>query len=123
TIEGGTSSGSGGSASASLSAIVAPSMQKSFATNPVQANGVSLLTFTITNPNESDALTGIAFADTYPTGLLNANPLSPPVANTCGGSVVASAGGNSISLSGAALAGGASCTVSVPVAAATFGVY
>ncbi|TMG96796.1 MAG: DUF11 domain-containing protein, partial [Betaproteobacteria bacterium] len=123
TTEGGTNSGSGGSATASLTAIVAPSIAKSFGTNPILVNGTSLLTFTITNPNASDALTGIAFADTYPGGLVNVSPLSPPIANTCGGSVTATAGGNSISLSGGSLAGGASCTVSVTVTAAAANVY
>ncbi|TMH65637.1 MAG: DUF11 domain-containing protein, partial [Betaproteobacteria bacterium] len=123
TTEGGTNSGSGGSATASLTAIVAPSIAKAFGTNPILVNGTSLLTFTITNPNASDTLSGIAFADTYPGGLVNVSPLSPPVANTCGGSVTATAGGNSISLSGGSLAGGASCTVSVTVTAAAVNVY
>ena len=123
TTEGGTNSGASGSATASLTAIVAPSIAKSFGTNPIQVNGTSLLTFTITNPNASDTLTGIAFADTYPGGLVNVSPLSPPVANTCGGSVTAAAGGNSISLSGGSLAGAASCTVSVTVTATAANVY
>ncbi len=118
TTEGGTNSGASGSATASLTAIVPPTIAKSFGTDPILANGTSLLTFTITNPNASDTLSGIAFTDTYPAGLTNANPLVPAVANACGGSVSASAGGNSIALSGGSLAGGASCTVSVPVTAA-----
>ena len=123
TTEGGTNSGSGGSATASLTAIVPPTIAKAFGTDPILANGTSLLTFTITNPNPSDTLTGIAFTDTYPAGLTNVNPLSPAVANTCGGSVSASAGGNSVALSGGSLAGGASCTVSVTVTAAAANVY
>src|SRR5207244_2726082 len=114
TTEGGTNSGAGGSATASLSAILPPSIAKAFGTDPILVNGTSLLTFTITNPNASDTLSGIAFADTYPGGLVNMSPL-PPVGNTCGGSVVAVAGGNSIGLTGGSLAGGASCTVSVTV--------
>jgi uncharacterized repeat protein (TIGR01451 family) len=123
TTEGGTNSGAGGSATSSLAAILPPSIQKTFATNPVVANGVSLLTFTITNPNESDSLTGVAFTDTYPGGLLNANPLTPAISNTCGGSVTATASGNSTSLSGGSLAGGASCVITVPVTASAPGVY
>ncbi len=123
TTESGTNAGASGSATASLTAIVPPTIAKSFGTDPIVANGTSLLTFTVTNPNQNDMLTGIAFADTYPVGLVNVNPLSPPVANTCGGSVTASAGGNGISLSGGSLAGGSSCTVSVTVTASTAGVY
>src|SRR5207237_1681434 len=103
--------------------IVGPSIAKAFSPDPIPTNGTALLTFTITNPSASDTLTGIAFADTYPGGLVNMSPLSPPVANTCGGSVTATAGGNSISLSGGSLAGGASCTVSVAVTAAAANVY
>src|SRR5207237_9834270 len=98
--------------------IVGPSIAKAFSPDPIPTNGTALLTFTITNPSASDMLTGIAFADTYPGGLVNVSPLSPPVANTCGGSVTATAGGNSISLSGGSLAGGASCPVSVALPAA-----
>src|SRR5439155_27312604 len=112
-----------GSATASLSALVAPSISKSFATDPSLENGTSLLTFTITNPTVSDTLTGIAFADTFPSGLVNVSALTPPLANTCGGSVTAVAGGNSVSLSSGSLAGGASCTVSVTVTAAAAATY
>jgi uncharacterized repeat protein (TIGR01451 family) len=119
TTEGGTNSGSTGSATASLAAIVPPTIAKAFGTDPILANGTSLLTFTITNPNASDTLSGIAFSDTYPSGLTNTNPLTPAVTNTCGGSMSASAGGNSISLSAGSLAGGANCTVSVTVTAAS----
>ncbi|HJU21977.1 MAG TPA: hypothetical protein VJ891_05670, partial [Casimicrobiaceae bacterium] len=122
TTEGGTNSGPGGSAIASLDAISPPVIAKAFGTNPILVNAASLLTFTITNPNASDALTGIAFNDTYPPGLVNANPLPAP-ANTCGGVVNASAGGNSVGLTGGTLAGGASCTVSVTVSSAAAGTY
>ncbi|TMH23704.1 MAG: DUF11 domain-containing protein, partial [Betaproteobacteria bacterium] len=123
TTEAGTNSGGTGSATASLTAIVPPTIAKVFGTDPILANAPSLLTFTITNPNPSDTLTGIAFTDTYPSGLTNVNPLTPAVTNTCGGSASASAGGNSIGLAGGSLAGGASCTVSVTVTAATAKVY
>lgn len=117
TTESGTNSGAGGSAVASLTVVLPPSISKSFGTDPILANGTSLLTFTITNPNPNNTLSGVAFSDTYPSGLTNVSPVSPAVANTCGGSVTASAGGSSISLSGGTLAGGASCTVSVTVTA------
>ena len=121
--ESGTNTGPGGSATATLTAIRPPSMAKAFAPNPVMVNGTSLLTFTVTNPNPNDALNGVAFADTYPAGLTNANPLTPAVANTCGGAVTAAAGGNAISLAGGTVAAGSSCTVTVPVTAAATGSY
>ena len=106
--ESGPNTGPGGSATATLTAIRPPGMAKAFAPDPIMVNGASLLTFTITNPNPDDALGGVAFADTYPSGLTNANPLTPAVANTCGGTVAAAAGGNAISLAGGTVVAGGS---------------
>ena len=66
------------------------------------------------------ALTGVAFADTLPAGLVVATPNG--LANTCGGAVTAVAGTNSISLTGGALAAGASCTAAVNITGNTAGV-
>lgn len=123
TTESGTNSGAGGSATASLTAVLPPSIAKSFGTNPILPGGSALLTFTISNPNPNDALSGVAFSDTYPSGLVNANPLTPAVTNSCAGSVTAAAGGPGISLSGGTVAGGTSCTISVTVTAPTAGSY
>ncbi len=98
-------------------------MTKRFGSNPILEGGTSLLTFTISNPNPNDTLSGIAFTDTYPGSLVNANPLTPAVSNTCGGSVVATAGGTGISLSGGTLGGGATCTISLPVTAPSAASY
>ena len=121
--ESGTNSTPSGSATASLTALTPPSIAKGFGPNPILAGANSLLTFTITNPNTNDALSGVAFSDTYPAGLLNVNPLSPAVTNTCGGSVSAVAGGGSISLSAGTIAANSSCTISVTVRAAAAGSY
>ncbi len=123
TTESGTNSGAGGSATASLTAVLPPSIAKSFGTNPILSAGNSLLTFTLSNPNPNDTLSGVSFSDTYPSGLTNINPLTPAVVNTCGGAVTAAAGGPGISLSGGTIAGGASCTVAVRVTAASPGSY
>jgi uncharacterized repeat protein (TIGR01451 family) len=117
TAESGTNSGSGGSAVASVTALLPPTIEKSFGTTPMLAGGASLLTLTISNPNQSNALSGIQFTDSYPNGLTNANPLTPAVSNTCGGAVSATAGGTSVALAGGTIAAGASCTVSVTVTA------
>ena len=123
STEGGTNSGASGSAVATLTAILPPAIDKSFSPNPVLVNGASLLTFTITNPNSGNALGGVAFADTYPPGLTNANPLVPAVTNTCGGVVTAVAGGGSVSLAGGTLAAAGSCTITVPVTSAVAASY
>ena len=123
STEGGTNSTGTGSASATLTANAPPTLRKDFAPNPVATNQVSMLTFTITNPNAGGALNGVAFNDTYPSGLVNANPLVPAVTNTCAGTVTATAGGNGIQLSGGSVAAGGSCTIEVPVTAASVGTY
>ena len=78
------------------------------------------MTFTITNPNFGTPLTGVTFSDTYPSGVVNATPLN--LASSCGGTVTAVSGGNTISLNGGSIAGGNSCTVIVDVTATTAGI-
>ncbi len=123
STESGTNSGPGGSAVASLTAIRPPRIAKSFGSIPILEGGTSVMSMVITNPNPNNALAGVAFADTYPAGLVNSNPQTPAVTNSCAGTVTATAGGNSLSLSGGALAAGASCTITVPVTSATAGDY
>jgi uncharacterized repeat protein (TIGR01451 family) len=91
----------------------APQIAKSFSPNPVAAGDPTVLTFTITNPNDSKGITGIGFTDTLPTGLTLA---SVPNTNQCGGTV--SSTENSITLSGGSLAAGGNCKVVVNVLAA-----
>jgi uncharacterized repeat protein (TIGR01451 family) len=123
STEGGTNTGGTGSAVASLTAILPPVLAKDFGASPLLAGGTSLLTITLTNPNVNDALSGVAFSDTYPAGLVNVNPLTPAVGNTCGGTVTAAAGGNGVSLASGTLGAGASCTVTVTVTSAAAGAY
>lgn len=82
-------------------------ISKSFApsTVPVGGTGTTTMTVTITNPNGS-SVSGIAFSDTYPTGLV------PDVvgAYTCSaGSAVFT--GSGFSLGNVTLGAGASCSV------------
>lgn len=120
----GTNSGSTGYATASITGVLLPpSISKSFGPTSILTNANSTLTFTITNPNPNDTLSGIAFSDTYPSGVVNGNLTTNPVTNGCGGSTAATTGGNSISLSSGSLAGGASCSITVPVTAASAGTY
>jgi len=99
----------------------APGIGKAFAPSSIATGQVSELTLTITNPNPNEPLTGVAFTDTYPANLVNASPLQ--TTNSCGGTLTASAGGGSISLTGGVIAGGASCSVTVSVTASTLGLY
>jgi fimbrial isopeptide formation D2 family protein len=113
--------GPGNTATATIVVALPPTIAKAFADPDLQLLGpgnTTTLTFTITNPNPGPALTGIAFVDTLPSGLVVSSP-SNLTAN-CGGVTIATS--NSITLSGGALAAGASCTISVNVTAAQIGV-
>src|SRR5450631_87029 len=98
-----------------------PTIQKSFAPNPILAGGISTLTFTLANANLAP-VTNVAFTDTYPSFLFNATP--PNVVNTCGGTVSGgAAGGNTIGLSGVTIPANSSCTISVNVTSALVNCY
>jgi LPXTG-site transpeptidase (sortase) family protein len=100
--------------------VTEPTITKDFSPNPILLTGVSTLTFTITNPNSSGAMTGVGFSDTYPLGMENASPLTV-VNTTCGGTLDASAGGTTISYSGGSIPANSSCTVSIDVKATASG--
>jgi hypothetical protein len=89
-------------------------ISKAFGLLAIPAGSSTSLTFTITNPNTVASLSGVAFSDTLPSGLLVATPND--LTGSCGGgTITAVAGTNSVSLAGASLAAGASCTFSVEV--------
>jgi hypothetical protein len=109
------------SASASLFVPVPPTITKSFADPEVQLFlGITRLSFTITNPN-AISLAGIAFTDTLP-GLIVLPPDNGLMGSCDAGTITAVPGSNSISLSGATLTAGSSCTFSVLVNGADIGV-
>lgn len=93
---------------------------KSFAPASIAVGGTTILSISISNSNLNDAA-GVAFTDTYPAGLVNA--ALPNTTNTCGGTVTASGGGNSVSLSGGTIPAGGSCTVTVDVTSSVVGSY
>ncbi|HEY1939547.1 MAG TPA: hypothetical protein VGJ33_16575 [Candidatus Angelobacter sp.] len=115
-----TNGGTGNTASANLTVATPPSITKAFGAASIPLNGTTSLTFTITNPNTNLALTGIAFTDNLPAGLVVA--ATPNLNNTCGGTATAVGGSSSVSLSAGTLAASASCTVSVNVQGVTAGV-
>ena len=85
---------------------------KAFNPNPIFAGASSLLTVTLMNPNPGP-VTGVSFTDTYPAGLVNATPASP--GTDCGGTITASDGGASVTLTGGTIPGSGACTVTVNV--------
>jgi LPXTG-site transpeptidase (sortase) family protein len=124
--ESGPNNGPTGIASASLTAVQPPAMAKAFSPNPVLAGGISTLSFTLTNPNPNHALSGVAFTDSLPTSPAAMTVASPTGASTsgCGSPTFAPvAGAGSISLSGATITAGGTCTVEVDVTVASVGTY
>ncbi len=122
--ESGANTTASGAAVATLTvnAVVLPAaVGKAFSPPNIAAGQTSILTATIVNPNATQALTGVQLVDVYPAGLTSANPLVPAVSNGCGGTLVATAGGNGFSLTGVTLAAGADCIVRIPVTSATAG--
>jgi uncharacterized repeat protein (TIGR01451 family) len=114
-----TQGGTGNTASASIT-VGAPSIAKAFGAASIPVGGTTSLTFSITNPNATTALSGVAFTDTLPAGLVVATPNA--LSNTCGGTATATAGSSSVSLSGGTLPARASCTFALNVTGTTAGV-
>lgn len=119
-----TSNGvTGTSASATLVVLNAPVITKSFSPDTILENGTSTITLTVRNPAANTAaLTNVSFTDTFPAGLVVQNPPNSSAIN-CGVPVFApTAGATSLSFSGATIAVGGTCTVSVDVTA-PYGTY
>ena len=115
-----TSGGTGATATANLSVALPPTIAKAFGVASIPLNGTTSLTFTLANPvANSIPLTGVAFTDTLPSGLVVATPNG--LTNTCGGTAAAAAGGTSVTLSGATLAASATCMLSLNVAGSVYG--
>jgi len=97
-----------------------PAISKGFAPATIGLNGISTMTFTLSNPNTAPGLTGANFTDTYPAGLVNTTPLL--VGGTCTGVThTAAAGGATFNLTAANIPAAGSCTVTVQVTSAMAG--
>ena len=94
-----------------------PTLTKVFSPTTIGAAGTTVLTFTVTNPAGSLAVSNIGFTDTLPSGLVVGNP--PAVGGTCANAAAATtatSGTSTISVSNLqAPAGPSSCTVTVNV--------
>ncbi|HEV3351669.1 MAG TPA: CSLREA domain-containing protein, partial [Acidimicrobiales bacterium] len=102
-----------GTASATVTVLAPPSISKAFNAPSFPLNGDSTLTFTITNPNTANGLSGLAFTDNFPAHMKVAG--TPGVLNNCNGTFTATSGSSSVSLSGGTINANTTCTVSVHV--------
>jgi len=94
-----------------------PVLLSGFGESPIHVGGSSTVWFRINGGDSGGA--GFAFTDTLPAGLVVGSPAG--VANSCGGDVTASAGGNGISLSGGVVVPSGYCLIEVNVKATTPG--
>ena len=116
--------GTAASSSATLVVLSPPTVAKSFAPSAVSVNGTSVLKITVTNANAGTALTGVAFTDNYPAGLVNtATPAGAVTGAGCSGTVTAAANGSSLALSAGNVPAGGSCDITVNVTSAAAATY
>ncbi|MEO8486316.1 MAG: hypothetical protein ABI585_08255, partial [Betaproteobacteria bacterium] len=99
---------------AAISVAAALGVTKAFAPTTVLAGSNTRLTITVSHANGAVAFNSIAFTDNLPAGHLVATPNG--LVTTCSGTVTAASGTGSVSLSGGALAAGAtSCSIAVDI--------
>jgi len=118
-----TNGGTGLAASANLVVASPPVIAKAFVPNSIAPGATSALTFTITNPvANAFSLAGVAFTDTLPINVVVSTPNG--IVGSCGaGTITATAGSGSISLSGGTVSAGSNCSFSVNVTSAVLGNY
>ena len=116
-----TEAGTGGVAVASIDVVAPPSIAKNFGAATISLNGTTSLTFTITNPAaNSEVLTGVSFTDNFPAGMQIASPNG--FTGSCGGgTITATAGATSVSLSNGIIAVAGNCSFSLNVLATGLG--
>jgi len=100
--------------------VATPTASVAFLPTTIGQNGTSTLTITLTN-SAAVQQRGAAFTLTYPANQVNA--ATPAGATTCGGTVTAAAGGNSVVLASGTIPASSSCTVTVSVTSATVASY
>ncbi|MCB0115628.1 MAG: DUF11 domain-containing protein, partial [Caldilineaceae bacterium] len=106
-------------ASESLFVSGAPTLTKSFPTNPVGAGDIATMRFELTNNSAVSPATGIGFTDNLSLFISGASIASLPAAGFCGPGSVATAtlviGELVLNVTGASLPAGGSCTFDVGV--------
>jgi len=105
--------------------LARPTIATAFAPVAVATNTDSTLSFTIANPNPSQALTTATFTDTFPAGLVATGGAVTVAGAGCTGFSPGAilAGSTSFSVTGGTLPAGGTCTVSFAVRSATAGSY
>ncbi len=118
----GSGQGSGNQATATLTVLDQPTITKAFSPTSINQGGTSTITITLFNEN-TVALTGAAFSDP----MTSMQVATGATSNGCGGTLTATVGSGSISLSGGTIparsgATPGSCVITVPVTSTTVGI-
>ena len=111
--------GAGNPTVVAVTVVGSPALTASFGTASIPQAATTSLTYTLQSPNSTVALSGIAFTDTLPAGLAIATPNG--LSGSCSGTITATAGTNSVALSGATLPANGTCTFAVNVIGSTAG--
>jgi len=94
--------------------VTAAKLGKSISPSSIPDGGIATYTFTIDNTDiDSVDLTDLSFTDDLPSGIEIAG--IPNITNTCGGTIIATAGGNSIDVSGVNINSGDTCIITVDI--------
>ena len=122
TISGGNDFDSTNNTVTDLTVVVGPPIvTKSFIPSVISPGQATQLRITLTNPNATVAITGAAFNDAYPSGLVNT--ATPLASSNCGGTASATANGISLGFTGGTIPANGSCVVTVNVTSAAAGSY
>jgi hypothetical protein len=105
-----TNAGAFTATSANITVVGPASISAMFGAATLAANSTTTLSFTISNSNVGTALSGVGFTDTLPAGLVVATPNGLSNNAPGGGTVTATAGSNTITLTGATVAANGSIT-------------
>ncbi len=108
-----------GVAQATLKVLAPPIIEKNF--DPALLllgslpNDATTLTFTITNPNPDDSISSVSFSDTFPVGVVVANPANAATGGCGSPTWNPVPGAGAVTFSGGDIPAGGTCTVSVDV--------
>ena len=120
---------------ATLTVLAAPAVVKDFigpsyvvpyglAGTTMPLNTSTVMRIRLTNPSVTTAITGVAFADNYPVGLVNfALPNAAISGAGCSGTLSAIGGGTSLGLTGLTIPANTTCTITVNVQASISNFY
>jgi hypothetical protein len=101
---------------ATAQVLAPPSITKTFGAPTIVVGSQTTLSFTLTNPNTSTALTGVAFTDVFPAGLVIATPNGISLTGcSTGGGGTAVAGTSTVNWGAVILTASESCTITINV--------